>query len=72
MSTSLYYRIIRNDLKHVGKCTQLKEILRDTGKTKLGSSDLDWLEGLRDAGVVGAVDLMAAVDSYGGIEVTEE
>jgi len=72
MTTSLYYKPISNSEHYVGKCTQLKEILRKKEITKLGSTKLEWLEGLEDAGVTGANDLIKAIHEFGGIEIKEE
>ena len=72
MNTALYYRQISNSKTRVGACSSLKDILRLKGITKLGSTQLEWLEGLEDAGVTGANDLIKAIHEFGGIKVKEE
>lgn len=73
MSQSLYWKPVikqrSNDLDD-----QLKFILRDKNKipADFGFADLQYLEGLRDAGIRGAEDLIEAINKHEVVRVFEE
>ena len=76
MSTGLYWEPTRPTKgKHLSD--QLKFALRNRHdeiwvKMNLDTADLSYLEGLRDAGINDAINLIDAINKYGSIKLWEE
>jgi hypothetical protein len=73
MTTALYWRQVSKNDKRVGDI-QLKNLLRNRFGYPhvLNQSDIDYLKGLDDAGVEGAMDLIEALSKCNEIEIFEE
>jgi hypothetical protein len=82
MSTSLYWRPVPKDPPPYEVPDDIEDALRrrywETDGTshsepaELDSHDVLWLEGLRDAGLEGANELIAAIREHGTIRLTWE
>lgn len=67
MSGSLYWKPVSRD----GYClsNRLRDVFEKSGKTKLNHEDYSYIEGLLDAGIEGAEDLLSAINEHGEIEL---
>lgn len=82
MSRSLYWRPVPKDPPPYDVPEDVETVLRrryweDDGlprseSAELDSRDVPWLEGLRDAGLSGATELIAAIREHGTIRLTWE
>lgn len=75
MTTSLYWKPISTD--EYGVSDHLRNILRKHCDqvcvfTTLDQSDISYLQGLADAGIADATNLMAAIREYGEIQLFEQ
>ena len=74
MSSTLYWEPVNRKKKPLGD--EIKDILKKRlGGEVQGSlhpSDLQYLQGLRDAGIGDAQVLIEAIEKYGAISLTEE
>jgi hypothetical protein len=84
VSSSLYWRPVPKDPPPYDVPEDLENVLRrryweDWPNTaprsearEMGQGDIGWLEGLRDAGLESANDLLAAIREHGTIRLTWE
>lgn len=76
MSYSLYWRPISTKKNNAGKDQALKWAMQKKFGSPInrtiGESNIEYLQGLKDAGVDGASDLIDAVEKCGSIELFEE
>lgn len=72
MSQNLYWRPAFNDGKSL--CDQLKYILRERNLSnyRFTPSDIPYLEGLMDAGIKDANELIKAINKHELVDVYEE
>lgn len=72
MSTNLYWKPVSPDSNYLDN--QLKFILREKHNYKyphFTAKDIPYLNGLEDAGVKGARELINAIHEYGEVELFE-
>ena len=60
LSTDIKWKIAKRYMNHDGSLT---------GKAYLSNEDIGWLEGLRDAGVEDADELIAAIEKHAEIVI---
>ena len=76
MSTDLYWRPVSKDANILE--SHLKIVLRNSGITsgihpvKVGREKIDYLHGLKDAGIEGAEELIEIINKYGEVEIFED
>ena len=75
MSSSLYWERIKENPYDGALDDMLKYILRkkydEPINTIVDESDIPYLEGLQDAGIKGAKELISAIKKYGKIHIEE-